>query len=160
MAGWKSLLCFFRPAFLYGQAVRHARLPGDQPDARDVQAAQGPGAPGRVSVAIQLAYLVAAILFILGLRNLSSPRTAVLGNALAAGGMLIAVVATLLVSEVVDYTVVAAGIVVGAGGNVQLNYKRGNNIIAFIKNSRLSRGYTINIIFKNNFYSIAIQKNS
>jgi NAD(P) transhydrogenase subunit beta len=71
-----------------------------------------------VSVAIQLAYLVAAILFILGLRNLSSPRTAVLGNALAAGGMLIAVVATLLVSEVVDYTVVAAGIVVGAGVGV------------------------------------------
>ena len=68
-----------------------------------------------MNVGIQLAYLAAAVLFILGLRNLSSPRTAVFGNALSAAGMLLAVVATLLVAEVVDYTVVAAGIVVGAG---------------------------------------------
>ena len=62
---------------------------------------------------IQLAYLVAAVLFILGLRNLSSPKTAVLGNNMAAVGMLIAIVATLLVQGVVDYGIVLAGIVVG-----------------------------------------------
>ena len=62
---------------------------------------------------IQFAYLVAAVLFILGLRNLSSPRTASLGNQMAAVGMLIAIVATLLVQGVVDYTVIFAGIVVG-----------------------------------------------
>ena len=45
-----------------------------------------------MTTAIQLAYLVAAVLFILGLRNLSSPKTAVLGNNLAATGMLIAIV--------------------------------------------------------------------
>ncbi len=62
---------------------------------------------------IQFAYLVAAVLFILGLRNLSSPRTAALGNQMAGVGMLIAIVATLLVTEVVDYEIVFAGIVVG-----------------------------------------------
>jgi NAD(P) transhydrogenase subunit beta len=73
-----------------------------------------------VTTGIQLAYLVAAVLFVLGLRNLSSPRTAVRGNALASSGMLVAVVATLLVADVVDYTVVSAGIIVGAGLGVVL----------------------------------------
>ena len=63
---------------------------------------------------IQFAYLVAAVLFILGLRNLSSPKTAALGNKMAAVGMLIAIVATLMVSEVVDFPIVIAGIVVGS----------------------------------------------
>jgi NAD(P) transhydrogenase subunit beta len=62
---------------------------------------------------IQFAYLLAAVLFILGLRNLSSPRTAALGNQMAGMGMLIAIVATLLVAEVVSYKIVFAGIVVG-----------------------------------------------
>ena len=62
---------------------------------------------------IQFSYLVAAVLFILGLRNLSSPKTATLGNQMAAVGMLIAIVATLMVSEVVDYPLVIAAIVVG-----------------------------------------------
>jgi NAD(P) transhydrogenase subunit beta len=43
-----------------------------------------------------LAYLVAAVLFILGLKRLSSPATARSGNQIAAGGMLLAVVVTLL----------------------------------------------------------------
>ena len=50
---------------------------------------------------IQIAYLAAAVLFTLGLHNLSSPRTAPRGNRLAAIGMLIAVVATLLMQQVV-----------------------------------------------------------
>jgi NAD(P) transhydrogenase subunit beta len=64
---------------------------------------------------IQAAYLAAAILFILGLKGLSSPKTAVRGNQMAAVGMLIAIVATLLVSDVVSYGVIIAGIVVGGG---------------------------------------------
>ena len=63
---------------------------------------------------IQFAYLVAAVLFILGLRNLSNPRTAVRGNGLSAVGMLVAVIATLVSHEVVDYWTVFAGLVVGA----------------------------------------------
>ncbi|MCH2187884.1 NAD(P)(+) transhydrogenase (Re/Si-specific) subunit beta, partial [Myxococcota bacterium] len=63
---------------------------------------------------IQFSYLVAAVLFILGLRNLSSPKTAARGNAMAAVGMLIAIVATLLYQGVVDYPLVLAGVVVGS----------------------------------------------
>jgi NAD(P) transhydrogenase subunit beta len=63
---------------------------------------------------IQLAYLVAAVLFTLGLHNLSSPRTAPRGNLMAAVGMLIAVVATLFMQGVVDFTVILAGVVVGS----------------------------------------------
>ena len=63
---------------------------------------------------VPFAYLAAASLFILGLHNLSSPKTAPRGNALAAAGMLIAIVAALLEQGVVDYVVVLAGVVVGS----------------------------------------------
>ena len=64
--------------------------------------------------AVGLAYLVAAVLLILGMRNLGSPRTAPAGNAMAAVGMLIAIVTTLLHQDVVDYPVIVLGIVVGS----------------------------------------------
>jgi NAD(P) transhydrogenase subunit beta len=63
---------------------------------------------------VQFAYLAAAVLFILGLHSLSSPRTAPRGNVMAAVGMLIAIVATLVVQGVVDYVVILAGLVVGS----------------------------------------------
>ena len=46
---------------------------------------------------IYLAYLVAAVLFILGIKGLTKPRTAVRGNQLSAMGMFIAVVVTYLI---------------------------------------------------------------
>jgi proton-translocating NAD(P)+ transhydrogenase subunit beta len=49
-----------------------------------------------IQPAAELGYLVAAALFIFGLKQLGSPRTAVRGNQLGALGMLIAVVVTLL----------------------------------------------------------------
>jgi NAD(P) transhydrogenase subunit beta len=64
---------------------------------------------------IQFAYLAAAVLLILGMRNLSSAKTAPRGNLIASLGMLIAIVATLLAQGVVDYLVIFAGIVVGSG---------------------------------------------
>jgi NAD(P) transhydrogenase subunit beta len=63
---------------------------------------------------IPLAYLLASSLFILGLKRLSSPRTAPGGNRLAAVGMLIAVVATLLDQQIVRYETIIAGAAVGA----------------------------------------------
>ena len=45
---------------------------------------------------IQLAYVVSAALFILGLKNMSHPRTAVFGNRLGAAGMLLAILVTML----------------------------------------------------------------
>ena len=62
---------------------------------------------------IALAYLVAAVLFILGLKGLTHPRTAVRGNLLGALGMLVAVLATLMHHDVVGYTLIIVGLVIG-----------------------------------------------
>ncbi|MBL8989065.1 MAG: NAD(P)(+) transhydrogenase (Re/Si-specific) subunit beta [Gemmatimonadetes bacterium] len=62
----------------------------------------------------QLIYLVASVLFILGLKWLSSPATAVKGNRISGVGMLIAIVVTLLDQAIVTYQVIIAGLVVGS----------------------------------------------
>jgi NAD(P) transhydrogenase subunit beta len=62
---------------------------------------------------IGLAYLICAILFITGLKRLSSPATARSGNRLAAVGMTFAIVATLFDERVVSYGWIALGAVVG-----------------------------------------------
>jgi NAD(P) transhydrogenase subunit beta len=64
---------------------------------------------------ISLAYIAAALLFVFGLRRLSSPRTARSGNRLAAAGMLIALVATLLDRSILSFWEIAIGTVIGAG---------------------------------------------
>ena len=45
---------------------------------------------------IKLGYLISAVFFILGLKNMTHPRTAVRGNLLGAFGMLLAVLLALL----------------------------------------------------------------
>ncbi len=72
---------------------------------------------------IQSAYLVAAVLFILGLRNLSPAKTAVTGNLQAAVGMLVAIVATLVDSSVISYEVVLASILVGSLAGAELGLR-------------------------------------
>jgi NAD(P) transhydrogenase subunit beta len=61
---------------------------------------------------ILIAYLVASVLFILGIKGLTHPRTAVRGNMLGALGMLIAAGVTLL-AKGLDFRIILAGIVVG-----------------------------------------------
>jgi NAD(P) transhydrogenase subunit beta len=61
-----------------------------------------------------LAYLLAAACFIVGLKRLASPVTARSGNAVAAAGMLIAVVVTLAQRQIVDYRLLGVGLAVGA----------------------------------------------
>ena len=63
---------------------------------------------------INLAYLFASVLFILGLKGLSHPRTAVRGNLLGALGMLLAVAVTLLDRQIVGFEVILAGILAGS----------------------------------------------
>ena len=65
------------------------------------------------ATASTLAYLIASICFIMALRGLSSPETARRGNLLGIVGMVIAVVATLASPEVVSYTTIIVGIVIG-----------------------------------------------
>lgn len=66
-----------------------------------------------MNVIAYLAYLASAVLFIMGLKLLSSPRTARRGNLLGALGMLLAVVVTLTDRKIVDYTFIIAGLVIG-----------------------------------------------
>ena len=63
---------------------------------------------------INLAYLLAAALFILGLIGMTRPRTAVRGNLMGTVGMLIAIVVTLFEQRVLSYTMIVAGLAVGA----------------------------------------------
>ena len=63
----------------------------------------------------QILYLVAAVLFILGLKRLNSPATAKQGNLISGVGMILALVVTLFDQGIVSYTVIIAGIAVGTG---------------------------------------------
>ncbi|MEE6161243.1 NAD(P)(+) transhydrogenase (Re/Si-specific) subunit beta [Cylindrospermopsis raciborskii DSH] len=67
-----------------------------------------------IPTGIQLTYLLAASLFIFGLKKLGSPATARNGNVIAAVGMLLAVVATLLDQEVLNYQMILVGLVIGS----------------------------------------------
>ena len=67
-----------------------------------------------VALLINLAYALAAVLFILGLKMLSSPATARNGNLVSAIGMLVAVVATLFDARVITWTEVAIGVAAGS----------------------------------------------
>ena len=64
---------------------------------------------------IELAYLVSAGLFIVGLKRLQSPTTARRGNMLASGGMLVAVVATLFLYEILSPWMMILGLLLGGG---------------------------------------------
>jgi len=66
-----------------------------------------------VDTLIQLGYLISACLFILGLKQLSRPRTAVQGNMLGSAGMLLAVVVTLFNEDILSFWVIVAGLAVG-----------------------------------------------
>ena len=50
-----------------------------------------------------ICYLTASVLFVLGLKGLTHPRTAVRGNLLGAIGMLLAVAVTLLDRDILSY---------------------------------------------------------
>jgi H+-translocating NAD(P) transhydrogenase subunit beta len=63
--------------------------------------------------AINALYIVAFALFIVGLHMLRGPRTAVRGNLVAAAGMAIAVVATLLDDRIGDWALVVIGLLIG-----------------------------------------------
>ncbi|MEO8194890.1 MAG: NAD(P)(+) transhydrogenase (Re/Si-specific) subunit beta [Gemmatimonadales bacterium] len=63
---------------------------------------------------IAAAYIFSAVLFIFGLKRLSSPATARSGNQLAAFGMVVALGATLLDRQIVSFWTIAIGMLIGA----------------------------------------------
>ncbi|MCS6884928.1 MAG: NAD(P)(+) transhydrogenase (Re/Si-specific) subunit beta [Acidobacteriota bacterium] len=62
---------------------------------------------------INVAYLVASVLFILGIKQLGSPRTARNGNFLSSLGMLIAILVTLFDKHVLSFQWILVGMLVG-----------------------------------------------
>jgi len=64
--------------------------------------------------------LASITLFVIGLKRLSRVRTARSGNTLMAGGMLLAVVITLLEIGLVDYRWIVAGLLIGGGIGVAI----------------------------------------
>ena len=62
---------------------------------------------------INLSYILASVLFIFGLKMLSSPDTAQRGNFVSSLGMLLAVVVTLLSKEIVSYQFILIGLIGG-----------------------------------------------
>jgi NAD(P) transhydrogenase subunit beta len=70
---------------------------------------------GPIESIIEVTYLVAAVLLIIGLKRLSSPATARSGNRLAAVGVLLALLVTLLDKGVVSYGGIIIGVIIGGG---------------------------------------------
>ncbi|MHC4910032.1 MAG: NAD(P)(+) transhydrogenase (Re/Si-specific) subunit beta, partial [Planctomycetota bacterium] len=63
---------------------------------------------------IEVAYLLSAILFVVGLKRLQSPATARGGNALAALAMLVAIIATVVDAEILSWTGILVGVALGS----------------------------------------------
>jgi len=63
---------------------------------------------------IEFSYLLASILFILGLKGLSHPETAKRGMHLAEFGMLMAIIGTLMHHEIISYTWILIGLAIGS----------------------------------------------
>jgi H+-translocating NAD(P) transhydrogenase subunit beta len=66
-----------------------------------------------MQLAIEISYLISSVFFIMGLKKLSSPKTARRGNFYSATGMLIAIVVTLLDQHVLTYEWIIIGMIVG-----------------------------------------------
>ena len=71
---------------------------------------------------INFTYIISSILFAFGLKMLGSPVTARKGNILSAGGMLLAVVVTLLSHKILTFQWILLGVIIGsaAGATVAL----------------------------------------
>jgi NAD(P) transhydrogenase subunit beta len=63
---------------------------------------------------VNLVYLLSATLFIVGLKGLAHPKSAVRGNLSGAAGMLLAVVITLFDKQIISYDLIILGILIGS----------------------------------------------
>ena len=65
-------------------------------------------------IVVNLTYILASMLFVLGLKMLGSPETARKGNLVSSSGMLLAVLVTLLDQGIIDYTWIIVGVCIGS----------------------------------------------
>jgi NAD(P) transhydrogenase subunit beta len=75
------------------------------------------------TVLIALSYMAATSAFVIGLQWMSSPRRARAGNLLSSGGMLLAIVATLMDRRIVDFSWIAVGLLIGTVVGLALAYR-------------------------------------
>jgi NAD(P) transhydrogenase subunit beta len=68
-----------------------------------------------IQILLKLTYLVASVFFIFGLKKMTHPKTAVMGNLLGGVGMAIAFTAALFDSNVEGYVFIVVGVIIGAG---------------------------------------------
>ncbi len=66
------------------------------------------------TILVNLSYLLAASLFIIGLKGLGHPKTAVRGNLYGAVGMLLAIVVTLAANEILSFPLILTGLLLGS----------------------------------------------
>ncbi|HEV3262388.1 MAG TPA: NAD(P)(+) transhydrogenase (Re/Si-specific) subunit beta [Gemmataceae bacterium] len=78
--------------------------------------------PERRMMALKYLYIISAVLFILGLKGLSSPKYARRGMFLAEFGMLLAIIGTLFHPDIVNYWWIIVGMLIGSvvGGTMGL----------------------------------------
>jgi len=79
--------------------------------------------PANVKIIENLAYLLASIMFVRGLKGLTHPRSAVRGNLISAAAMLLAIVAVLVATNIVSWVWIVAGLIVGSAAGVILALK-------------------------------------
>jgi H+-translocating NAD(P) transhydrogenase subunit beta len=63
---------------------------------------------------VNLVYVISSFLFIVGLKNLSSPATARKGNLISSLGMFVAVIATLFLNEIISFKFIVGAVVAGS----------------------------------------------
>src|SRR5512132_1348107 len=63
---------------------------------------------------IEFSYLLASVLFILGLKGMSHPESAKRGMHLAEFSMLIAIIDTLMYHDIISFTWIITGLVIGS----------------------------------------------
>ena len=76
-----------------------------------------------MDIIVKLAYLVASVLFIIGIKMLNKPATARQGNQLSALGMLIAIVATMFQLDILSLPEVLICIVIGSAIGYYISQK-------------------------------------
>jgi NAD(P) transhydrogenase subunit beta len=109
----KLLLAFLVLVIVFVVVTLWLRRPGTEPQLSSAA----------LSVtALRYSYILSAVLFILGLKGLSSPKYARRGMFLAAFGMLMAIAGTLLHPEIVNYRWITVGLTIGTvvGGGMGL----------------------------------------
>ncbi len=76
-----------------------------------------------LEIITNLAYIVSAALFTMGIKNLGSPVTARKGNMMSALGMLIAIIATLVGSHIISFQWILIGVIIGGALGALVAYK-------------------------------------